>query len=65
MKFCTGCGNRLDGGRFCTNCGRPFPDGRYGGRRSAQAGPDPSPALATTAAGVHPSSGTALPAVHR
>jgi hypothetical protein len=25
MKFCTGCGNRLDGGRFCTNCGRPVP----------------------------------------
>jgi hypothetical protein len=24
--FCTGCGNRLGGGRFCTNCGRPIPD---------------------------------------
>ena len=65
MKFCTGCGNRLGVGRFCTNCGRPVAGDTLPQDGRAPRRPRPGRRPRSTAAGVHASSGAALPALHR
>lgn len=40
--FCTGCGQRLGGGRFCTHCGRPIPSESASGTAERPAVPVPT-----------------------